>query len=209
MTQQPYKRKVSNMLVDKRFQLKYTAFIIVVSLAIFAVMGWFYLRERKQNSEMLEVNQIMRLNLPDESGGMPPFDAADFTQTVAAENQARDRQTTYLMAGVLVVLILLLAAGGIYVTHKVAGPLFALRKFMDSVKKGDWDAVRPFRKGDEFVALADAFRDLADAIRSRHRAEIEDLRAAQADLGAGNAQAASAKLQTLVDGKTTYVSVSK
>ena len=35
-----YKRRVSNYLLDKRFQIKYTLFVLVISLAIFGVLGW-------------------------------------------------------------------------------------------------------------------------------------------------------------------------
>ena len=41
MAAKQYKRSMKNLLIDKRFQLKYTLFVIGVSIAIFIVLGSF------------------------------------------------------------------------------------------------------------------------------------------------------------------------
>ena len=55
-TPPPYKRSVKNYLIDSRFQLKYTGFIVGVALLISGVMGAFlYTTSRTVISESQRV----------------------------------------------------------------------------------------------------------------------------------------------------------
>jgi len=215
-----YQRKVGNLLIDTRFQLKYTAFVLVISLSIFAVLGWFYLKERRTASELMEVNRIVqKASAGQDAAGVPDMGAeleaamaaadqanADaLNQQVSRSNEERDMQAFYIMAIVVAVLVLVLAGGGIVVTHKVAGPLFALRKFMDAVKAGSWDMVRPFRKGDEFPELGDTFKALAADIRGRHEAELKQIEEIRSSLAGGDAAGAARGLEALAESKRRYV----
>jgi len=233
-----YKRKVGNLLIDRRFQLKYTAFVLLVSVGIFSVLGWFYMRERRTSSELMEVNRIVQAargaggaaGVPGEgpdAGGAAGVPAAGvgaddpvsamlearesqeyseaFDKDIEDANRERDLAAFFTMAGVVVLLVLLLGCGGIYITHKVAGPLFALRRFMDAVSKGEWSSVRTFRKGDEFQELADTFRTLASEVRGRHEAELKQLAEVRDALAKGDTAGAGAKLTAVIEAKTNYV----
>jgi HAMP domain-containing protein len=181
MTSPRYKRKVRNMLVDKRFQLKYTALVLVLGLAIFGVLGALYFNERKTSSELLEVGETLErsmVHLPE--GAVDSEYVSESLQELEAEMapevKTRDTTAVYFMLGSVAFLVLFLAAAGIYVTHKMVGPLYAIEMFMRAVQEGRWSSIRPLRKGDEFTRLSDEFMRLADAVRGRHEEELPTLR---------------------------------
>jgi methyl-accepting chemotaxis protein len=218
MAAQKYKRSMKNYLIDSKFQLKHTAIIMSLCLAIFAVLGWFYYQERKMASEIMDVNQILQRNLPAEGEDSlamdPEFEQAmaaeegydrSFDSVMEEENEQRDSTAVYLMLGTVALLVILLAVAGIYMTHKIAGPLFALNKFMNSLREGDWDAIRPFRKGDEFKYLSDTFTELAKDIRERHGDTLESIKEVAAKLEAGRTDEAKAKLAELIKAKEEYL----
>jgi methyl-accepting chemotaxis protein len=65
-------------------------------------------------------------------------------------------------------------------THRIAGPIYRLRKSFDRVRDGDLDFVVSFRKGDRFHELAEGFSTMLESIRKRergHRDRIDSLRA--------------------------------
>jgi signal transduction histidine kinase len=92
------------------------------------------------------------------------------------------------------VLVLVLALFGIYVTHKIAGPVYALRQFIHAARSGQWERVRSFRKGDEFTYLAEEFKELAIQIRAGHARDVEELRDVMRLLQAGDVEAARSKV---------------
>ncbi len=180
MTPPKYKRKVRNMLVDKRFQLKYTALVLVLGLAIFGVLGALYFNERQISSDLLEVGDTLEkgMELPE---GIEESDyVAESLQELEAdmepEVETRDATVVYAMLGAVAFLVLFLIGAGIYVTHKMVGPLYAIEMFMRAVQEGRWASIRPLRKGDEFNRLSEEFMRLADAVRGRHEEELPALK---------------------------------
>jgi len=203
----PYKRKMSNLLLDKRFQLKFTLFMVLVSVAIFSVLGWLYWSEMKASTELMEINQEVgkALDVKGLAGEIDPEYLQELEQDVQPEVATRDTRAFYIMIGAIAGLVLVLALTGIFMTHKVAGPLYALGKFMQAARQGHWSAIRPFRKGDEFIWLSEQFQLLAQSIKDRHRGERETLRAISENLASGNAADASAKLAALIQDKERYI----
>ena len=67
----------------------------------------------------------------------------------------------------LVVVIPFVAWLGIWLTHKVAGPLVRIHAAIAQMAKGDYDVHVRLRKGDMLVDLADAINHLASEIRRR------------------------------------------
>jgi HAMP domain-containing protein len=207
MTPPKYKRRVRNMLVDKRFQLKYTALVVVLGLAIFGVLGALYFNERKVSSELLEVGDTLEkgMELPE---GIEASDyAAESLQELEAdmepEVETRDAKVVYAMLGAVAFLVLFLIGAGIYVTHKMVGPLYAIEMFMRAVQEGRWASIRPLRKGDEFNRLSEEFMRLADAVRGRHEEELPALAKLleDPDLSEGSRKA----LERLVANKESYI----
>lgn len=61
----------------------------------------------------------------------------------------------------------------IYHSHKIVGPLYKLRISMVALRQGLLDRHITFRKGDNFVELANEFNLMSDAILTRRRKDFE------------------------------------
>jgi nitrogen fixation/metabolism regulation signal transduction histidine kinase len=116
----PYKRSVKNYLIDSRFQLKYTSFIVLIAVVISAVMGGFLLRTtgevvaesqkvndegQKVVEESKKVSDIVKMNIKDDpSYSDNPELAASFAQASkesddkieAQQKSLRDEQQALL-----------------------------------------------------------------------------------------------------------------
>ena len=57
----------------------------------------------------------------------------------------------------------------IFISHRIAGPLFKLRRSMLEVSNGKLDRHIAFRKNDYFPELQDAFNEMIDGIRDRKK----------------------------------------
>ena len=53
---------------------------------------------------------------------------------------------------------------GIYLSHKIAGPIYRIERFLNDMVKGDLSSRITLRKGDEMVSLADSVNVLADSV---------------------------------------------
>jgi nitrogen fixation/metabolism regulation signal transduction histidine kinase len=115
-----YKRSFKNYLIDSRFQLKYTSFIVLIAVVISAVMGGFLLRTtgevvaesqkvndegQKVVEESKKVSDIVKMNIKDDpSYSDNPELAASFAQASkesddkieAQQKSLRDEQQALL-----------------------------------------------------------------------------------------------------------------
>lgn len=57
-------------------------------------------------------------------------------------------------------------------SHKIAGPMFKLQKFLQARKDGVNNGKLFFRKGDYFTEIADGFNEAFDEMEERHRRDL-------------------------------------
>ena len=79
-------------------------------------------------------------------------------------------------------LIILIGCGSIFLTHKIAGPLYRFRKCFEAVKEGDLTARAYLRKNDEGMSSANAFNDMIktlDGSMSNLKRIVRDSNAAE------------------------------
>ncbi len=55
----------------------------------------------------------------------------------------------------------------IFLSHRIAGPLFKLKRAIDEVKKGNYDQQIYFRKNDHFMELQDSFNEMIQSLSSK------------------------------------------
>jgi nitrogen fixation/metabolism regulation signal transduction histidine kinase len=73
-----------------------------------------------------------------------------------------------------VFVLLALVALAVFSTHRIAGPLIALRRACEEVKAGNFDRPLRFRRSDPHLGeLADSFNEMVAAIRQRLAAGSE------------------------------------
>jgi methyl-accepting chemotaxis protein len=63
-------------------------------------------------------------------------------------------------------IILLFGALSIFITHKIAGPLYRLKKSLSMIVEGNLDVKVKLRKGDDLKDLAEHFNMLAEELRT-------------------------------------------
>jgi methyl-accepting chemotaxis protein len=164
-------------------------------------------RGREVLSESQKVSEVVKMNIvkdPVYSDNPALLDAFKSdaekqderlkSQQTALESQASalkqqskdlaDRQRTmyFTLFGALGLLVVLIGFAGIVVTHRVAGPIFKMKRQIRDVGEGKLTVPGKLRKGDELVDFFDAFETMVVNLRRRQEMEIEKLERAIASL---------------------------
>lgn len=64
---------------------------------------------------------------------------------------------------------------GIYASHKIAGPIFRIEKFLNAMASGELSEQLTLRKNDELISLADGINRVAESVKATIRQEREYL----------------------------------
>jgi nitrogen fixation/metabolism regulation signal transduction histidine kinase len=214
-----YKRKLRNYLIDKRFQLKYTTMIMLLSVLLIAVLGYLlYLQVRatvtenaeatralssaavasedaakvsQENSEII-IAQALDDDIFNDPEVMDKFigdmkapvdevkakaaamsEQAQKAQVESAEYQKRAKQLPLLLALFGVTFMVFLFLISIYTTHKIAGPMYKIKKLMSEVDGDSLHVAGALRRGDEMWDLFDAFNGMIERLRKHQTVEAK------------------------------------
>ena len=98
--------------------------------------------------------------------------------------EVKKRQDTILIGLVAVLSVLVFAIGvaGIVFTHKIAGPIYKMKRLFRQLGEGKLILREKLRKGDELQHFFESFEAMVEQMRGRQRAEIEMLTAAMTKL---------------------------
>lgn len=78
---------------------------------------------------------------------------------------------TYIFAVTSVIVVLVGVAGGLLFSHRVAGPMYRLKKHCEAVARGESLGDVTFRKGDYFMEVAEAYNAQMAVLRERLKAQ--------------------------------------
>jgi hypothetical protein len=146
-------------LVDRRFQLKYTALLALMGALISFVFGaMMYLAHRRAQREL-------------EWEGLLPPEAAQHNAGLLG-----------LMVGIGLMMAVALGLFGLLITHKVAGPVQVLTHYLGVLARGRYPLMRPLRDGDELQAFFGRFQAAIHGLREREVQEAEALERALTQL---------------------------
>lgn len=241
-----HQRSIKNLLLDKKFQLKYTGYLMGIAFILSASLGFVLFRtssklvEQSARSaaqgtqivdlgkevldESKKVSAVVRMNIvkdpiyQDDPDLLAAFnsDAVEQdkkldgqhakleAQRAALVSQAKNLQLVHRavlvsLAGLLSLLVLGIGAAGIFVTHKVAGPIFKMKRHLGEVAEGKFQVPWSLRKGDELVEFFEAFRSMVVSLRSDREAHLAQLESAASSLEIGETTAAADKLRSLAE----------
>lgn len=158
-------RRFRNYLLDPAFQLKYTGYVVGVTLVVATVLAYVAYDQSRGQTEMMQLNLM-------ESGA-----------TEAFIQQAADDYDRNLLIGILggiAALVISLGITGILITHKVVGPAYKLKRLFHDVAEGHLRVYGKLRKGDELWDVFVAFEKMIDKLRQNQRDEITQLQAVMA-----------------------------
>jgi hypothetical protein len=220
-----HKRSVRNYLLDSRFQLKYTGFLVLVALVISAVMGAvLYTTTRKMVEESAEVveqsskvseeskkvSEVSRMNIKDLAPDSPELlgefskEADEHDQRIARHQDAvaadqahllgRQKVVIASLVGGLALMVALIGLLGIYFTHKVAGPVYKMKRLLKQVGRGNLRVEARLRKGDELQDFFDTFTQMVSGLRALEKKQLDELDRAVDALERGAKDEAAAAL---------------
>jgi hypothetical protein len=157
-----HQRKLRNYLLDAGLQVRYTAFIIAVAIFLTAVLGWKIYEATRDTSKAI----LMTTGIVDPA----------FTEELQAQFRANDRVILFGVVGFGVLLVLSIFAAGIWITHKVAGPLYNMSRICGRVRDNKLSpSLRALRKGDELQEFYSSFREMYEALRARAAGDVQAL----------------------------------
>jgi len=161
-TEPPGKRRLRNYLLDPRFQLKYTGMVLAVTILVGSVLGAVAYDYSTQQTEALTAELVMRQETIDERA----------VEKIMADAEAEDRKVLLSIVGGVLLLCVVLGVTGIFVTHRVVGPVYKMRKLLRAVAKGRLRFEGKLRKGDELQELFESFSTMVGSLRERQAEEV-------------------------------------
>jgi len=172
-------RKLRNYLLDRRFQLKYTGMVLLVTVSVASALGFVAYRLSQRQTEALTAQIAAQ---PD----LDPQTANDLEQFAKQEDR---KIRNAIILGVLV-LTVVLGLTGIVVTHRVVGPTYRMRRLFAHVGKGRLEINTGIRKGDELQELFRSFAEMVESLRDQRSEEIEQLEQTLIKMEAAGVQSA-------------------
>jgi hypothetical protein len=175
-----YKRKLRNYLIDVGLQIRYTAFIIMIAVFLTAVLGYKIYEATQDTSKIIWM-----------TGLVDPTSAGE----LQAQFRSNDRVVLFGIVGFGVLLVLSVAGVGIWITHKVAGPLYSIANICVRVKDNRLapSLRQQLRKGDELQEFYSTFREMHESLRSRAGSDLKVLGEAIAALESASAATPAAR----------------
>ena len=149
-----FRRRV--FLIDKRLQLRFTV-LVVALIVVYSVFlgGATYLYHKTA------CIQYDNMSLYD------PVEAASFKK---GANRTLWTTTIFLAVNAVVV-----GWAFVLLTHKVAGPLYRIRRHIAEIQGGKLPQRITLRKGDELGHVAQTVNDMTDALRGAAEQDVKDL----------------------------------
>ncbi|NOZ85837.1 MAG: methyl-accepting chemotaxis protein [Deltaproteobacteria bacterium] len=130
-------------LIDKRFQLKYVGSVLLMSTAISCILGYMVYDKAR------EATEIMNITNP------------ELKDMVAWGDQ---RLLIYLGLFILVQALSVILVG-VLMTHRIAGPMYRIRRSLMDLAAGHLKEVGRLRKKDELKDLVEPFNELVTSLR--------------------------------------------
>jgi nitrogen fixation/metabolism regulation signal transduction histidine kinase len=135
-------------IVDRSFQLKYSIFFAAIGVLICLIMAGHVFYFVHENFDIFLPNyksnpNIMKLIMDDQ------------------------KKIAIYLGALSFMLVSFMFFIGILITHRVAGPVMVVRRKMDDLANGDFNASVHLRNNDEFKELADSFNNMVVKLRER------------------------------------------
>src|SRR3954451_8666419 len=167
-----HKRRLRNYLLDAGLQVRYTAFIISIAILLTSGLGYKIYEATRDTSKVIFATGLVDPAL---------------TSELQAQFQANDRVVLLGIVGFGLLVVLSIFAAGIWITHKVAGPLFSIGVICGRVRDNKLSpSMRQLRRGDELQEFYSSFREMYEALRTRVAGDVQALNSAITALEAIN-----------------------
>lgn len=157
----PYKHgyKRTQYFVAKKFQLKYVGLILILVFSTAIMCSYI-------------IYYTMMLTMGDKLANIYPQG-----RLIAIINAVNIRILfSMLLAAPLIVMI------GIYASHRIAGPIGRIERFLDNMASGDLSLPLNIRRNDELVSLANGINRVLDSTKLSVKGQRDKLNNLSAEL---------------------------
>ncbi len=158
------KRRIRNLLIDRQFQLKWVTRIILIITVIVLIMGYFLYKTVADATDQMLAQKLGDLELTESS-----------VKAFMTQAEHDKHLTIYKLAAWLIALAAFVSTATIILTHKVAGPIYKMRKIFRVVNDSNLYITERLRKGDELKEAFDDFDDMLRRLREKRRTDREVL----------------------------------
>jgi len=187
-----YRRK--NYIIKKRFQFKYilavvgTLGVVMIATALGLYAGmWgsiienfskFKVSQNLENAKRIADYESARYRRGDyrlekifrEAELLSAEERATLKKALVAVNRS--------LAPKVVILAFIIFLGGIFLSHKIAGPIYRIERTAAAIREGDLTAIFHTRRGDDIKETTDALQEMVASLRT----DIDEIKAASINL---------------------------
>jgi hypothetical protein len=190
---QQHKRQLRNYLLDARYQMRFTLFMVAVCALLMSGLGYMVMRKADAATK-IAIAQVETKATTLIAAGKDADKVLAETAEEVVHLDARRRLLGWVLVGTGFLLCAGLFFYGIKMTHRVAGPLHKVSTYLDKVKDGKFDKVWGLRKGDHLVEFYEHFREAHEALRQGQEADVDRLRDVIASVERSDLPARSAEI---------------
>jgi sensor histidine kinase YesM len=111
-----------------------------------------------------------------------PLTIIDIYDSIAAMRPSKAQEVFKLRNNLLVILLLIqlalmgiVFAVSIFISHKIAGPIYKLKKYLNDVTSGNTNEELFFRSGDYFKEIATDVNEFVEHFKDQRREDFEYL----------------------------------
>ena len=173
------KEKSNIIIIDKSLQIKYSVIIfltsIFISFLLLLLIYWWNINYLRQI--------LIELEIYEEGLQLIMF------------REAMSCIFPLLLA--IIAIAFFFSAIELFITHKIAGPIFRLKKFMKEAGMGFYNLNLAFREKDELKDIAASFNNMLSSILNREKEEIETIKDFEVRLDSLIAECRAGKCQDL------------
>lgn len=139
----PYQR--AKILINRRFQLKFAFF----------VCSWIFALSMVYPLIIFSLFEMFLKFVPQDSA-----------QSLAHIKDIQG-QVLFLLALLQLAVLLITFLISIFLSHRIAGPIYRIKKAMEEISKGNFDQRVTLRKNDHFMELQDSFNEMSQHLAVR------------------------------------------
>jgi methyl-accepting chemotaxis protein len=154
----PFRRK--QFLINKAFQIKYTVIIAVIGIVIAVLWGTLFYKASKENSQQMLMLVQVDPNL------------SSMTDIIKDKLAREDNKIMLYLVAFVIAIFLSLVIWGILITHRIAGPIFIISRYVDSITDGKIPETRPLRKKDELKEFFEKFNKMLESLKERENVDL-------------------------------------
>ena len=148
------RQRRTQYIIAKSFQVRFALLLSGVGVAVTSVIGFVLYSVLAQTQSLFVGTGIV----------LSPY---------VIEFLGEQRSLfVYSLLGTFLGVTLILLILGIFISHRLAGPIFALSRKMNDLAQGNFNAILNLRKADEFQDLKDRFNTLVHALQNQVKSEL-------------------------------------